>query len=127
MSYLTYDHAGRPDKDGRRRIFSTMEILPPKTVCTETYLVIDCFDDKTYADNLFGYLRTNFVRFLVAQLTSTQHLSKANFAFVPVQNFSKPWTDEDLYAKYGLTDEEIAFIESMIRPMESTSGESDGD
>ena len=38
--------------------------------------------------------------------------------FVPLQDFSKTWTDEELYAKYGLTDEEIAFIESMIKPME---------
>lgn len=50
--------------------------------------------------------------------TSTQQMSKANFRFVPLQDFSKPWTDAELYAKYGLTDEEIAFIESMIKPME---------
>lgn len=48
----------------------------------------------------------------------TQHVSKSTFAFVPIQDFSRPWTDADLYAKYHLTDEEIAFIESMIRPME---------
>ncbi len=123
MSYLTYDHAGRPDKDGKRKIFSTMEILPPKSVCTETYLVIDVFDDKIEAENLLSYLRTTFVRFLVAQLTSTQHISKSNFAFVPIQDFSKPWTDEQLYAKYGLTKEEIAFIESMIRPMDLSGGD----
>lgn len=46
------------------------------------------------------------------------HITKSNFIFVPLQDFSKPWTDEELYAKYGLTDDEIAFIESMIRPME---------
>lgn len=121
MSYLTYDHAGRPDKDGRRRIFSTMEVLPPKYVCTETYIVIDGFDSKQEAENLLGYLKTNFVRFLVAQMTSTQHISKGNFVFVPVQDFTRPWTDADLYAKYGLTEEEIEFIESMIRPMELDS------
>lgn len=118
MSYLTYDHAGRPDKDGQRRVFSTMEVLPPESVCTETYLVVDCFDTETEANHLLDYLKTRFVRFLVSQLTSTQHLSKANFCFVPIQDFSKPWTDEELYVKYGLTDEEIAFIESMIKPME---------
>lgn len=127
MSYLTYDHAGRPDKDGRRRIFSTMEILPPKTVCTETYLVIDSFDNKEEAENLYVYLRTNFVRFLVAQLTSTQHIAKANFAFVPVQDFSCTWTDEKLYAKYGISDEEQAFIESMIRPMDVETNDTGGD
>ena len=118
MSYLTYDHAGRADKEGKRKVFSTMEVLPPKTVCTETYLVVDVFDTKEEAENLYKYLQTQFVRFLVAQTTSTQHIAKANFAFVPVQDFSKPWTDSELYAKYGLSEEEVSFIESMIKPME---------
>jgi len=47
------------------------------------------------------------------------------YSFVPLQDFSEPWTDEKLYAKYGLTEEEIAFIESMIRPME-LNGNDDG-
>ena len=118
ISYLTYDHAGRADKEGKRRIFSTMEILPPSTVCTETYLVIDAFDSEEEARNLYGYLRSSLVRFLVAQTTATQHLSKANFIFVPIQDFSESWTDEKIYKKYGLADEEITFIESMIRPMD---------
>jgi len=118
MSYLTYDHAGRPDKDGKRRIFSTMEVLPPGTVCTETYLVVDTTKTKREADNLFLYLKTKFVRFLVAQVASTQHISKSSFCFVPLQDFSKPWTDAELYKKYKLTKDEIAFIESMIKPME---------
>ena len=118
MSYLTYDHAGRADKDGKRRIFSTMEVLPPKVVCTETYIVVDTFNSEIEAKNLLQYLKTRFVRFLVAQVTTTQHISKANFALVPIQDFSKEWTDAELYKKYGLTDEEIAFIESMIKPME---------
>mgnify|MGYP000770009000 FL=1 len=118
MSYLTYDHAGRPDKNGQRRIFSTMDILPPETVCTETYIVIDCFDTEQEAKNLMAYLKTRFVRFLVAQLAATQHLSKATFGFVPVQDFTEEWTDEKLYKKYKLTEDEIAFIESTIRVME---------
>ena len=118
MSYLTYDHAGRADKDGKRRIFSTMEVLSPKVVCIETYIVVDTFDSEIEANNLLQYLKTKFVRFLVAQVTTTQHISKANFALVPIQDFSKSWTDTELYKKYGLTDEEIAFIESMIKPME---------
>lgn len=118
MSYLTYDHAGRPDKNGQRRIFSTMDILPPEMVCTETYIVIDCFDTEQEAKNLMGYLKTRFVRFLVAQLAATQHLSKATFGFVPVQDFTEEWTDEKLYKKYELTEDEIAFIESTIRVME---------
>jgi site-specific DNA-methyltransferase (adenine-specific) len=122
ISYLTYDHAGRADKDCRRRIFSTMEVLPPLTVCTESWLVVDTFDDKTEAENLFAYLGTDFVRFLVTQLTSTQYLAKANITFVPVQDFTEPWTDEKLYAKYGITEDETSFIECMICPMELNGG-----
>ncbi len=46
------------------------------------------------------------------------HIVRENYQFVPIQDFSEPWTDEKLYKKYGLTDNEIAFIESMIRPMD---------
>ena len=73
---------------------------------------------KEEAENLYKYLQTQFVRFLVSQTTSTQHIAKANFAFVPIQDFSKTWTDEELFEKYNLSDAEIAFIDSMIRPIE---------
>jgi site-specific DNA-methyltransferase (adenine-specific) len=73
---------------------------------------------ETEANNLYSYIKTKFVRFLVATKTSTQSTPPDAFQFVPLQDFSHPWTDEMLYKKYGLTDEEIAFIESMIRPME---------
>ena len=88
------------------------------TCCTETYLVVATFDEKNQAENLISYIATKFFRFLVLLRKNTQHATKAVYQFVPMQDFSKPWTDEELYAKYGLTEEEIAFIESMIRPME---------
>lgn len=123
ISYVSYDHAGQPDKDGMRKVMSVIEVLPPKSACTETYLVAGAFDAKSQAENLQKYLSTKFVRFLVSQIAVSQHITRGCFAFVPVQDFSKPWTDAELYAKYGLTDEEIAFIESMIRPMDLTGGE----
>jgi site-specific DNA-methyltransferase (adenine-specific) len=64
------------------------------------------------------YLKTKFSRFLMLQAMTSIMISKDSFRFVPLQDFSRPWTDADLYAKYGLTDDEIAFIESMIKPME---------
>ena len=118
MSYLTADHAGRADGEGKRKIFSSLEILPPKYICTETYIVVGVFGSKIEAMNLLAYLKTLFVRFLVAQIATTQHISKNSFTFVPVQDFSKPWTDAELYKKYKLSSDEIAFIESTIRPME---------
>ena len=117
-SCLTAEHAGETDKNGQKRIFSTLEILQPGTICTETYMLLHTFDRQEECVNMLKFLKTKFVRALVAMVTATQHMSKSNFRFVPLQDFSRPWTDADLYAKYGLTDNEIAFIESMIKPME---------
>lgn len=121
ISYVSYDHAGQPDKDGKRKVMSVIEVLPPNAACTETYLVAGAFKNESEAINLRCYLSTKFVRFLVAQIAVSQHITKSCFAFVPVQDFSQPWTDEELYAKYGLSDNEIAFIESMIKPMDITA------
>lgn len=117
ISYVSFDHAGQPDKNGMRKVMSVIETLPPKSVCTETYLVAGAFSNEVEANNLKMYISTKFVRFLVAQVAVSQHITKGCFSFVPIQDFSEPWTDEKLYKKYGLTDKEIAFIESMIRPM----------
>lgn len=68
------------------------------------------------------YFCTKFVRFLVAQIAVSQHITKGCFAFVPFQDFTKPWTDAELYKKYNLSEDEITFIESMIRPMDKESG-----
>lgn len=90
----------------------------PQTCCTETYLVIGPFASQKTCENCMSYMRTKFFRFLVLLKKNTQHATSKVYQFVPLQDFSHPWTDEMLYKKYGLTDEEIAFIESMIRPME---------
>lgn len=86
--------------------------------CTETYVAIGSFKTEAEARNLITYIQTKFFRFMVMLLKNTQHALKKVYQLVPVQDFSKSWTDEELYAKYGLTDNEIAFIESMIKPME---------
>ena len=65
-----------------------------------------------------SYIKTKFFRFLVLLKKNTQDATSKVYQFVPIQDFSKPWTDEELYKKYNLTQEEIDFIESMIRPME---------
>lgn len=118
ISAASYDHAGQPDKDGKRRILSIVDVLKPNEICTSTYIVVSAFSTSEGANNMVSYLKTKFTRFLLSQVCISQHISRDTFRFVPMQDFSKPWTDEELYAKYGLTDEEIAFIESMIKPME---------
>ena len=90
----------------------------PLTCCTETYLVLGTFDDKNQAENLISYIKTRFFRFFVLYKKNTQNAARGVYSLVPMQDFNESWTDEKLYAKYGLTEEEIAFIESMIRPME---------
>ena len=90
----------------------------PNTACTETYLVIGTFDDEQTCHNVMSYIRTRFFRFLVLLKKNTQDGTARVYQFVPQQDFSKPWTDTELYAKYGLTTEEITFIEKMVRPME---------
>lgn len=126
VSKTSAEHAGEPGKDGKFKIIpSSMKVLSPGEVCTHSYFVIGGYDEKKYADNVLSYLKTNFVRFLMLLCISGFGLSKIVFPFVPIQDFSKPWTDEELYAKYGLTDEEIAFIESMIKPMD-LGGDSNG-
>lgn len=68
--------------------------------------------------NLISYIKTRFFRFMMSLVKNTQNISRGSYMFVPLQDFSKPWTDEELYKKYNLSEDEIAFIESMIRPME---------
>jgi len=90
----------------------------PGTVCTETYLAIGPFASQKVCKNVISYITTRFFRFLVLLKKPSQHATRKVYTYVPIQDFSKPWTDEELYAKYDLTDDEIAFIESMVRPMD---------
>ena len=114
ISRLTAEHAGQPAKDGKYRVLSTMELLKPGEICSETYLVAD---SKEEASNYMDYLKTQFVRFLILQIAMTQQLSKASFAFVPCQDFTRKWTDKQLFEKYDLSGEEVNYIQGMIKEM----------
>jgi len=91
---------------------------PPGTACTETYLVHRACSSEAEARNVISYMRTRVFRFLVLLQKNTQDASSSVFKLVPDQDFSETWTDEDLHAKYKISDKEIDFIESMIRPMD---------
>jgi|AntAceMinimDraft_12_1070368.scaffolds.fasta_scaffold09326_2 site-specific DNA-methyltransferase (adenine-specific) len=93
----------------------------PGTVSSETYLAIGPFNSEPEAQNAMSYMRTQFFRFLVMLKKPTQHGTKTVYELVPMEDFSHPWTDSQLYLKYKLTKQEIEFIESMIRPMELAS------
>lgn len=90
----------------------------PNSCCSQSYLVIGPFADKNVCENVISYIKTRFFRFFVMLKKNAQDNMSYVFECVPIQDFSKPWTDAELYAKYKLTREEIDFIESMIRPME---------
>ncbi len=118
ITRIMSEHAGEPDKDGKLSVLATVRVLSPNEVCTDSYIIGGCYKTKEIADNLSRYLRCKLTRFLLLQAAASINLSKSTYKFVPMQDFSKPWTDEELYEKYGLTQEEIDFIESMIKPME---------
>ncbi|MBE7702968.1 MAG: restriction endonuclease [Cyanobacteria bacterium SIG28] len=92
-------------------------IVKDPSCCTETYLIAGSYDDETLAENLASYMQTDFFHFLVALRKNTQHATKIVYSFVPIQDFNEEWTDEKLYKKYGLTQDETDFIKSMIKPM----------
>jgi len=93
-------------------------VAPPASVCTQTYLVAGPLDSKKEANSLLHYTQTRFFRFLVSLRKITQHALRSTYSWVPQQSWNCDWTDVALYKKYGITREEQAFIESMIRPMD---------
>ena len=112
------EHAGQVDKNGQRRVLSLSGVIPPVSVVTETYILLGVYDTEQEARNCFSYVVTRFFRFLIAVRSSAQDLARSTYSFVPLQDFSKAWTDKMLYKKYGLTNDEVAYIERLIRPME---------
>lgn len=127
MSKVTAEHAGEPDKNGQFKIVSRAEIIGPNDVCTDSYLIIGASKNKSIVENEYKYLQTRFTRFLLMLSVSSINLSPEKFQFIPLQDFTEisdiKWNksvaeiDKQLYAKYKLTDNEISFIESMIKPM----------
>ena len=127
VSKTAAEHAGQADKEGRKRILSRIEVLGPNKICSESYLLVKICQDEKEAKNVVSFLKTRFVRFLLSTILLTQNIAKDKFAYIPVLDFTSnndinwcksiPEIDQQLYLKYHLTNEEIAFIEKMIKPM----------
>jgi len=92
-------------------------VVPPPSVCTQSFLFF-YLDTNKEAESVESYVRTRFFRFLVSLRKITQHATHSTYSWVPMQTWDRRWTDAELYAKYGLTQDEIAYIESVIRAME---------
>ncbi len=108
---------GIKPENGYRSI-STPQILPPGQVDSFSYLNIGFFDTEEEARNLVSYVSCKFTRFVLRATYSSVHVSKDNFKFVPLMDYTKPWTDNELYQYFGLDDREIELIEKTMRPME---------
>ena len=92
-------------------------IAESPSVCTQTYLFFYVSSERQ-AKSLSSYLRTRFFRFLVSLRKITQHATRSTYTWVPQQSWDRTWTDAALYRKYSLSKDDIAFIESVVRPME---------
>jgi len=122
-----------PDRGGvnnnsASNVINKPKVLKPNQVCTFSYMVVGVTHDEISANNIHKYIKTKFVRFLVLATLVSMNISAKNFRFVPMQDFTVnsdiDWSqsmgdiDKQLYKKYGLTTEEIAYIEKIIKPMD---------
>jgi site-specific DNA-methyltransferase (adenine-specific) len=111
---------------GRERETSGVDLVlgppilaEPGSACTQTYIVAGPLASKAEAQSVESYLRTRFFRFLVSLRKISQDTLRSVYRWVPQQAWDRVWFDADLYVKYGITEDEQAFIESIIRPMEA--------
>lgn len=117
--FISYAAPGTGNKDTYpHRVISTPFLGEPGTISSETYLCIGPFDTKVEAESALSYLSCRLTRLLIQLRKASQHVTSKVYGFVPNQEWTKRWSDADLYAKYELTDDEIAFIEKIVRPME---------
>jgi len=107
------------------RILSTPFVGEPGSISSETYLCIGPFDSKTQAESVLSYLSCRLTRLLILLHKPSQHTTRKVYSFVPTQKWTRRWTDKDLYAKYGISTSEIAFIEKVVRPMDLSADAKD--
>lgn len=102
-------------------------VIPGNSVVTQTYMVAGVFDNQAEANNFATYLKTRFVRFLIRQRKISQHNRPDTFAFVPDLPMNRKWTDAQLYKRFGLSELEQQYIDSVIRLMPEDADLGDGD
>lgn len=109
------------------RIISTPFIGEPGSISSWTYMYIGPFDSKTEAESVLSYLSCRLTRLLILLHKPSQDTTRKVYTFVPTQEWTRRWTDDDLYAKYGISASEIAFIEKIVRPMDLSGTSEDED
>lgn len=100
------------------RAITTVHIVTPGHVFTETYLLLSVFDTLEESENFAKYMTCKFPRFLLHETYSSMNITKSNFRFVPFLDYTKQWTDSMLFDRYNCTDSEKDLITSIIRPLE---------
>lgn len=124
--FAGYAAPGTGNKDTYpHRIISTPFVGEPGTISSETYLCIGPFDSKNQAESVLSYLSCRLTRLLILLHKPSQHVTRRVYTFVPTQDWTRQWTDKDLYARYALSASEIAFIEKIVRPMNLSSNAPD--
>lgn len=118
LSKASNDHGGQADKEGLRRIFSRIEVLGPKQVFTESYLLVGVFSKRDEAENMAKFLKTRFCRFLVSTVLLTHNISRGSFQYVPKLPTNRSWTDDQLNSFFDLSFDEVAFINSLIKSID---------
>jgi site-specific DNA-methyltransferase (adenine-specific) len=124
--FAGYAAPGTGNKDTYpHRIISTPFVGEPGTISSETYLCIGPLDSKSHAESVLSYLSCRLTRLLILLHKPSQHTTRKVYSFVPTQEWTRRWTDEDLYAKYGISASEMAFIEKVVRPMDLSGARED--
>lgn len=93
------------------------QVAEPGCCCTETFIVVGPLQSEDMATSLASYMRTRFFRFIVSLRKVSQDAPRGTYAWVPQQTWDRAWTDTDLDAKYGITDDEQVYIAEMVREM----------
>jgi site-specific DNA-methyltransferase (adenine-specific) len=104
-------------KDGYK-VITSLKILEPGEIHTESYMLLAVFDMAQEAENFARYLTLKLPRFLLKQTLTSMNIAKNNFMFVPYLDFSREWTDDELYRRYALTVEQSEWVNYCMRPME---------
>jgi len=116
--FMGYAAPGTGNKDTYpHRIISTPFVGEPGTISSETYLCIGPLNSKGQAESVMSYLSCRLTRLLILLHKPSQHITRKVYTFVPSQEWTRRWTDKNLYAKYDISASEIAFIEKVVRPM----------
>ncbi|QAT49556.1 restriction endonuclease [Caproiciproducens sp. NJN-50] len=126
--FKVFEPYASPGSDDYPHLVLSQPIIGvPRTACSETYLVIGMFNTEKTANNVALYMKTQFFRFMLMLLKSTQHITQKIYSYVPIQDFNQVWTDEKLYAKYDITKDEQDFIDTLVKPVAWNFGSADDD